>query len=313
MRSGLAALGFAAACAIAPNAHAQDAPAIHDPWEGFNRKMFALNDALDHAIFEPVARGYRAIMPRPVRNGVANFLNNLRSPVVFVNNVLQGNGRQAGTTVARFGINSTLGLLGVLDPATSMGLPRRDADFGQTLGKWGSHPGPYLFLPIIGPTNVRDGVGSLVDLAIDPINWADYEHHNAVIITRGVVYSVATRESLLDATDQLRRTSLDPYVSVRSGYSLLRESAIHGGPTEMPALQDIPEVEPDAATAPETPPVQPPPSDGVTPGSQLPDNHGAPDDHLSLNNIPTSSPVVSLAATQSMPISQPTAKVGNTP
>ncbi len=101
MRSGVAALGFAMACLAAPTvAQAQTAP-VHDPWEGFNRRMFALNDALDHAIFEPVAHGYRAVTPRPVRHGVVNFLNNLRSPVVFVNNLLQGHPGHAGTTVAR--------------------------------------------------------------------------------------------------------------------------------------------------------------------------------------------------------------------
>jgi len=290
MRSGLAALGFVAACAIAPStAQAQDAQ-VHDPWEGFNRKMFALNDTLDHAIFAPVARGYRAIMPRPVRHGVVNFLNNLRSPVVFVNDVLQGDAHQAGTTVARFGINSTIGLLGVLDPATNMGLARRDEDFGQTLGRWGTHPGPYLFLPVIGPTNVRDGLGSLVDLAIDPINWADYDNRSAVVVGRGALNAVSTREGLLDANDQMRRTSLDPYVSVRSGYSLLRESAINNGETQdVTPLQDIPDAEPDATT-----PDSVTAPDSVTSATPSTDNGAAPNDHPSLNNIQSSSSPVNL-------------------
>ena len=308
MRSGLAALGFAAACAIAPNAQAQDATApdaatadattttpqaVHDPWEGFNRKMFALNDALDRAFFEPVARGYRRIMPRPVRHGVVNFLNNLRSPVVFINDVLQGDGRQAGTTVARFGINSTIGLLGVLDPATNMGLRRRDEDFGQTLGAWGARPGPYIFLPVIGPTTVRDGIGSIVDLAFDPLNWANYDKRNTVIVTRSALYAVSTRESLLDANDQLRRTSLDPYVSVRSGYSLLRDSAVHNGESsQVPALQDIPQAEPETAPDSAAPPTPAP--DSVTPATPSTDNQGAPNDHPSLNNIQSSSSPVNL-------------------
>ncbi len=319
MRSGLAALGFAAACVFAPNAHADevsapDAPTtgtatpVHDPWEGFNRKMFALNDALDHAFFEPVARGYRAITPRPVRRGVTNFLNNLRSPVVLVNDVLQGDARQAGTTVARFGINSTIGLLGVLDPATSMGLPRRDEDFGQTLGVWGAHAGPYIFLPVIGPTNVRDGIGSIVDLAFDPLNWADYDHRNEVIVTRSALYAVSTRESLLDANDQMRRTSLDPYVSVRSGYSLLRDSAIHNGePTDVPALQDIPEAEP-ASPAPQTTTpgaAAPDASQSVTPATPPSNNGATPNDHSSLNNIQPSSSSVNLASAKAMPIFKP--------
>jgi phospholipid-binding lipoprotein MlaA len=294
MRSGLAALSFAAACAIAPSAaHAQDAQ-VHDPWEGFNRKMFALNDTLDRAIFAPVARGYRAITPRPVRHGVVNFLNNLRSPVVFINDVLQGDAHQAGTTVARFGINSTIGLLGVLDPATNMGLARRDEDFGQTLGRWGAHPGPYLFLPVIGPTNVRDGLGSIVDLAVDPINWADYDGRTAVVVARGAVNAVSTRESLLDVNDQMRRTSLDPYVSVRSGYSLLRESAVNNGETQdITPLQDIPETEPDA-TSPDDVTQPAPAPDSVTSATPSTGNSAAPNDHPSLNNIQSSSSPVSL-------------------
>ncbi|MBI3438567.1 MAG: VacJ family lipoprotein [Proteobacteria bacterium] len=289
MRSGLAALGFVAACVIAPaTARAQETQ-VHDPWEGFNRKMFALNDTLDRAIFAPIARGYRAITPRPVRHGVVNFLNNLRSPVVLVNNVLQGDAHQAGTTVARFGINSTVGLLGVLDPATNMGLARRDEDFGQTLGRWGAHPGPYLFLPIIGPTSVRDGVGSLVDLAVDPINWADYDGRTAVVVGRGALNAVSTREGLLDANDQMRRTSLDPYVSVRSGYSLLRESAVSNGATQdVTPLQDIPDVEPDTATPPASAP------NSVTSATPSTENSAAPNDHPSLNNIQSSSSPVNL-------------------
>ena len=303
MRSKMAALGFAAACFVTPAAaHAQDA-AIHDPWEGFNRRMFAFNDALDHAIFEPIARGYRAVVPRPVRHGVANFLNNLRSPVVLINNVLQGDVGQAGTTVARFGINSTVGLLGVLDPATSMGLPRRDEDFGQTLGVWGARQGPYLFLPIIGPTSVRDGIGSVVDLGFDPVNWADYEHRNAVIATRGAVYAVSTRESLLDANDQMRRTSLDPYVSVRSGYALLRESAVRNGSVQdVPALEDIPEA------APSPPPTQS--LDSVTPATPPTNDGASPNDHPALNNIQSSSSPVDLAAAKATPISGKSTKAG---
>jgi len=294
MRTRLAALGFAAACAIAPSAaQAQDAQ-VHDPWEGFNRKMFALNDTLDHAIFAPVARGYRAITPRPVRHGVVNFLNNLRSPVVFINDVLQGDARQAGTTVARFGINSTVGLLGVLDPATNMGLARRDEDFGQTLGRWGAHPGPYLFLPVIGPTSVRDGLGSIVDLAVDPINWADYDGRTAVVIGRGALNAVSTREGLLDANDQMRRTSLDPYVSVRSGYSLLRESAVNNGETQdITPLQEIPDAEPDVTSPDNVTPPTPAP-DSVTSATPSTDDSAAPNDHPSLNNIQSSSSPVNL-------------------
>jgi phospholipid-binding lipoprotein MlaA len=263
--------------------------------------MFALNDALDHAIFEPVARGYRAVTPRPVRHGVINFLNNLRSPVVFANNLLQGHPGHAGATAARFGINSTIGLLGIFDPATSMGLARRDEDFGQTLGTWGAHPGPYLFLPIIGPTNLRDGIGSIVDLGFDPVNWADYDRRTTVIVTRGAVTAISTREDLLDSVDQMRRTSLDPYVSVRSGYSLLRESAIRNGEMQNGSdLQDIPEVD--------APPSDAPPSDA--PESQSPAGAATPNDHPPLNNIPSPSSAVSLSSPKHAPTSKRPSEAG---
>lgn len=255
MRNGLAALGLAAACLCAPSpAHAQTA--MHDPWEGFNRRLYAFNEALDRGIFEPVARGYRAITPQPVRHGVTNFLNNLHAPVIFVNDLLQGHPGEAGKTVARFGVNTTVGVLGLFDPATDMGLERRDEDFGQTLGVWGAGSGPYLFLPVLGPSSVRDSIGGVVDLALDPLNWARFHHANTVRITRGVVTAVSTRESLLDSVDQLRRTSVDPYVSVRSSYSLLRDSAIRNGrdePAEIPSLQDIPEDEPVTSETPSAP------------------------------------------------------------
>jgi phospholipid-binding lipoprotein MlaA len=135
MRNGLAALGLAAACLCAPSpAHAQTA--MHDPWEGFNRRLYAFNDALDRGIFEPVARGYRAITPQPVRHGVTNFLNNLHAPVIFVNDLLQGHPGEAGKTAARFGVNTTVGVLGLFDPATDMGLERRIRAVSLLAGAW---------------------------------------------------------------------------------------------------------------------------------------------------------------------------------
>ncbi len=146
----------------------QDA-VVSDPWEHFNRSLYSVHDGVDRAVLEPVARGYRAVTPGFFREGVRNFLHNLRSPVIFANDVLQGQFRRAGITAARFGINTTLGIVGVLDPASGMGLESHDEDFGQTLAVWGLDAGPYIFIPVIGPTTVRDGIGSLVDLAFDPL------------------------------------------------------------------------------------------------------------------------------------------------
>src|SRR5262249_39950823 len=140
---------------------------------------------------EPVAHGYRAVTPQIVRNGVHNFLHNLRSPVIFTNDVLQGEFKRAGVTAARFGVNSTVGFLGVGDPAESLGLEVHDEDFGQTLGRWGVGTGPYLFIPVLGPTNLRDGAGSLVDIALDPLTWAHFKNDDAVRVTRTVVSGVS--------------------------------------------------------------------------------------------------------------------------
>jgi phospholipid-binding lipoprotein MlaA len=275
MRRLFLAMSVATACLCAPAiAHAQDAmsapqeiqenSAIPDPWEGFNRHMYGVNDAVDHAVLEPVARGYRAVTPGPVRTGVNNFLHNLGAPVTLVNDLLQGQVKRAGVTAARLGINSTLGVFGLLDPATDFGFERHEEDFGQTLAVWGVGPGPYIFVPLIGPTTLRDGAGQIVDLAFDPLNWAHFDHDNEARLTRGVVSGVAAREELLDPIESIRRTSIDPYSSIRATYQLTRESEIRNGLSddeEMPNLDDSSETAPTE----QTPPDQAAPSEGAAP------------------------------------------------
>ena len=238
MRGVLSVLGFAACLAAPGAAGAQEAQS--DPWEGFNRNMFVVHESVDQAVLEPVARGYRAITPRPVRHGVLNFLRNLRGPVIFANDVLQGEFGRAGTTAARFGVNTTIGIAGVFDPASRMGLERHDEDFGQTLAVWGVDSGPYIFVPLLGPTTVRDGAGRIVDVALDPLTWAEFDEVDEVRIGRTVLAGVAARELVLETVDDIRRDSPDPYVTIRSSYGLLRESAIQNGPAD---VQDLPEFE----------------------------------------------------------------------
>ena len=239
MRRALTALSLAAACAAAPtSARAQEA--VSDPWEGLNRNLYAVHDAIDQAVLAPVARGYRAITPEPVREGVLNFLRNLRGPLIFTNDVLQGEFGRAGVTAARFGLNSTLGFAGVLDPATPLGLERHSEDFGQTLGAWGVDPGPYIFVPVLGPTNLRDGAGRIVDIALDPLTWSQFDNVADVRLGRTMLTGIAVGEVTLDEVENVRRDALDPYVSVRTSYGFLRESAIHNGPTD---VQDLPEFE----------------------------------------------------------------------
>jgi phospholipid-binding lipoprotein MlaA len=239
MRGLISALSFAACLATPALAYAQEAgPA--DPWEGFNRQMFAIHEGVDKAVLEPVARGYRAITPGPVRQGVLNLLRNLRGPVIFANDVLQGEFSRAGTTAVRFGVNSTIGIAGIFDPATSMGLDRHDEDFGQTLAVWGVDSGPYLFIPLMGPTTLRDGAGRVVDVGLDPLTYADFDEADDVRIARTILSGVAARELVLDTVEDIRRDSLDPYVTIRTSYGLLRESAIQNGPAD---VEDLPEFE----------------------------------------------------------------------
>jgi len=238
MKRALSALGFAACLAAPAIANAQEAQS--DPWESFNRDMFAVHESVDRAVLEPVARGYRAITPRPVRRGVLNFLRNLRAPVIFANDMLQGEFGRAGTTAARFGLNTTIGVAGVFDPATSVGLERHDEDFGQTLAVWGVESGPYIFVPLLGPTTVRDGAGRIVDIVFDPLTWAEFDEVDQVRVGRTLLASVAARELVLETVEDIRRDSPDPYVTIRSSYGLLRESAIQNGPAD---VQDLPEFE----------------------------------------------------------------------
>ncbi len=250
MRGILSAVGFAACLAAPAIASAQTAQS--DPWEGFNRDLFAVHEGVDQAVLEPVARGYRAITPRPVRQGVLNFLRNLKGPVIFANDVLQGEFARAGTTAVRFGVNTTVGIAGVFDPAATMGLERHDEDFGQTLAVWGVDSGPYLFVPIMGPTTVRDGVGRFVDMAFDPLTWAEFDEADELRMTRGVLTGISTRELVLETIDDIRRDSPDPYVTIRSSYGLLRDSAIQNGPGDVQDLPDFEEIdEPSAMTSPD--------------------------------------------------------------
>ena len=260
MRLHFSVLGLASVLAAQP-ALAQEA--LHDPWEGANRQLFALHESVDRAAIEPVARGYRAITPAPVREGVRNFLRNLRAPVTFANDVLQGEGERAGVTAARFGVNSTLGLAGLFDPASTMGLPFHEEDFGQTLAVWGVDEGPYVFIPLLGPSTVRDVAGRIADSAVDPLSWADFDDADTARSVRTGATALATRESILDAVESVRRDSIDPYVSIRSTYGLLRESAIQNGRAD---VQNLPEFEQSPPPSEEEiAPVAPPSSEAPAP------------------------------------------------
>ena len=212
-----AALVSAVGCATGPDANPQD------PLEPFNRGVYRVNDALDTAVLKPVATAYQSVAPSPVQTGVNNFFGNLGDLWSAANAALQLRPREAGENLMRFSVNSVLGLAGVLDIATEAGIPRTRTDFGQTLGRWGAPAGPYLVLPILGPSSVRDGTGVLVDLSVDPVsNMNDVSARNSLTALR----VVDTRAGLLRATTLLEEAALDPYSFTRDLYLNRRQGQI---------------------------------------------------------------------------------------
>lgn len=202
---------FLSACA-----HGAEDLASHDPAAPTNRTVFAGNMAVDHHVLRPVARVYVNDVPQGARHGVHHFVSNLHEPTIFVNDVLQGNFGRSWNTVQRFAINTTAGGLGVFDVAQGWGLPRHDADFGQTLGVWGVGPGPDVQLPLLGFSNVRDVTGTVVGFATNPLGLATgplFAVLNGVGSGLGVVDG---RANLLPVTDDVERNSLDQYATLRS-------------------------------------------------------------------------------------------------
>ena len=207
-------------------------------FEGFSRAMFKLNRGLDTVIFEPVARGYRAL-PVPIRKGTGNVVDNLRSLVTFSNNVLQGDFRNAGNTAGRFVINSTIGILGIWDPAAALGLEEKGKeDFGQTMGVWGANSGCYFVLPIMGPTTVRDAAGLVGNFFLDPIYHVTHnsEIHNGLVgnsnysehnyyFYRGTG-AVDFRAKNIESWNSLEENSIDLYASLKSLYLQNRKQQI---------------------------------------------------------------------------------------
>lgn len=213
----------------------------NDPFEGGNRIMFDVNQVLDEVLLRPVAVVYRAVLPDFAQDGVRNFMNNLNSPVIFANDVLQGEGDRAGTTLLRFGINSTIGIGGLIDVAKEFDLPYHDEDFGQTLGTWGAGEGPYFYFLVMGPSNVRDFTGFVVDRGLDPltyVNWGDDELEY-VPLGRTVLNVIDLRARNIDTLDEIERASVDYYASIRSLYRQSRADAIRNGApsTDLPDFE----------------------------------------------------------------------------
>lgn len=214
---------------------------IYDPLEGGNRVVMKMNEGIDKAVLEPVARGYRYVAPKPVRQGVRNFLRNLKSPVVMGNQLLQGDMEGFANATGRLVINTLLGVGGIFDVADMGGIPYEPEDFGQTLAVWGVGHGPYLVIPVLGPSSMRDGTGMLVDTFLDPVRIYMFNHDLEWLhYTRVGVSIVDAREELLDLVDDLRANSFDYYAAVRSAYYQRRQALVN-------------DMDPDAAAGPAIP------------------------------------------------------------
>lgn len=215
---------------------------VYDPMENMNRAVFDANDAVDQAIAEPLARGYRAVTPKLARDGVRNFLRNLRSPVNMANQILQGDIEGAAADFTRFGMNSTIGVGGLFDVAADTGLEYEYEDFGQTLAVWGVDHGPYLVLPLLGPSSFRDASGMLVDTFADPVRLYLYNtDHEEWYYARVGVTALDKREELLDALDDLRNNSLDYYAAMRSAYMQKRLALVNDDDPDKVAAPSIPD------------------------------------------------------------------------
>ncbi len=219
----------------------------NDPLEGYNRSMFEFNEALDESILKPAAEGYHDLLPDPVERSISNFFSNLREPFNILNNLLQFKLGDAVSDTVRFGINTTVGILGLFDVATDAGLPKHDEDFGQTLAVWGVDSGPYFVIPVLGSSTLRDATGTATEFWIGntveigdtqifkptgEINSQDAEH--AVIITQGI----STRADLLGKKEIVDSASFDPYAFRRDSYLQKRENKIYDGNVPLPGLPE---------------------------------------------------------------------------
>ncbi len=252
----LAASLLAAASVLAGPSQAS---APGDPFEGFNRHMFAVQEGLDKHVFGPLSRSYGAA-PSGIRVALRNWARNLGEPVIFANDLLQGRVGTAARTLARFVVNSTFGLAGFVDVAKQNHLLRHENSFGTTLGRWGVGPGPYIFLPLMGPMTVRDGIGSAIDIGLNPLTYSRFDGRAEIGIADTVIDGLSTRVDSEQDLDHIRETSTDPYATLRSYFLQNRQAEITGKDVDINALPDLDTDAPPAPKTPEAKPEASPPS-----------------------------------------------------
>jgi phospholipid-binding lipoprotein MlaA len=218
----------------------------NDPFQGVNRAVFKLNKGVDTVLVKPAAKGYRFAVPKVARKGIHNALLNLKSPAIFANDLMQGEVKKSGVTLSRFALNTTVGLLGTFDVAEKLGLKYHNEDFGQTLATWGVGEGPYIVLPLLGPSNPRDAIGKVVDVIINPFDLypyvtdADKDTVTAINYAKTGLSVLDARERSLELLDDLEDGSIDFYTAVRSMYRQNRKNAIHN------AKDNVKDIAPDA-------------------------------------------------------------------
>lgn len=224
-------LGLAVAIILAQGCSSipKEKRVAHDPWESYNRTVFSFNTAVDNAVLVPVAKGYQAITPDPVEQGVDNFFSNLGEISNIVNGFLQFKLADTAVSTSRFLINTTLGIYGFFDVATLFGMEERNEDFGQTLGAWGVANGPYFVLPFLGPSTIRDTTGRIGDYQYDLLNQIESSKDRDAATVLSVIN---LRANLLETTSFLEDAAVDPYIFTRESYLLLRKNAVNDGVQE---------------------------------------------------------------------------------
>ena len=268
----VAALSLAAVagCATTPGVDHQDRRTAgpKDPYESVNRKVFAFNDTLDTYALKPVATAYNKVVPSPIRTGVHNFFGNFSDAWSAVNQLLQGKPSDAGTMTLRVLTNTTIGIGGLFDPATSLGLERKPEDLGQTLGKWGLEPGPYLVLPLFGSSDIRDALALPADTYVSPSLLASPKYwKEAGIDAIGVI---DTRAGLLGASQMLDELAFDRYTFMRDAYITRRRSLVYdGNPPDLPDADDADDSKPAPAAAPAAPAASGAQSSSVVPAARV--------------------------------------------
>lgn len=230
------------ACATPPTDPVERAEfdKTNDPFEPANREILDFNLFLDRILIKPAALTYRTVFPEFTRNRMRNFLDNLNEPMIFFNNTLQGELSRAHTTVARFLFNSTFGIGGLWDQATGIGLEKQSGDFGQTLFSWGVPDGPYLVLPILGPSNPRDAIGTGVDSYIDPFRFlaADYGSNNSSLY-RAIATGIDERARNIETFDEIQKNAIDLYAQLRSLWRQHRAAELRHGEPPPPEDEEL--------------------------------------------------------------------------